>query len=238
MSLPFFYADGKLKEGSVIEPPEDTARHIVQVLRMREGEALIITDGRGDSARCEISTVSKKNCTLKVGAVISKPPFKHHITVAISLLKNAGRFEWFLEKAAENGINQIIPLLCERTEKQRFRKDRADSILISALQQSQQSWLTEINEPIDLKLFLHRQQDGRKYIAHCLEHDKNPLSRTINEDDSRSIILIGPEGDFSPDEIDMALVQGYKPVSLGETRLRTETAGLAAAILLKQLGSS
>ena len=236
MSLPFFFADLSLTEGSLIEPAEETAKHVVQVLRMRQGEQLILTNGRGQSAICTISSTSKKSCSLKVGMVETAAPFSHHITIAISLLKNASRFEWFLEKAAENGINRIVPLLCDRTEKQYFRKDRAQSILISAMQQSQQSWLTEIQDPIDIKKYLLLPQEGRKYIAHCLEQEKQSLAQAIPADIQRSILLIGPEGDFSPEEIELALIHSYIPVSLGHTRLRTETAGLAGAILLRQLG--
>jgi 16S rRNA (uracil1498-N3)-methyltransferase len=234
MSLPFFYVDSGLIEGTQIEPSEETARHIVQVLRMRDGEKIVITNGRGLAAGCTITSATKRNCTLAVGVVTTTPPFAHQVTIAISLLKNASRFEWFLEKAAETGINRIVPLLCSRTEKQHFRKDRAESILVSALQQSQQSWLTEIQEPVDFRKFFGLLPEGKKYIAHCMDQEKVSLAGAVRPDDKHSIILIGPEGDFTAEEVSLALEQGYKPVALGETRLRTETAGLVAAVLLRQ----
>ena len=236
MSLPFFFADLGLNEGSLIEPGEETAKHIVQVLRMGAGERMILTNGRGLAAECTITSVSKRSCTLKVGVVTNSAPSAHHITIAISLLKNSARFEWFLEKAAENGINKIIPLICARTEKQRFRKDRAEAILISAMQQSQQSWITEVSDPIDLKKYLASPHEGMKYIAHCDDQERHSLAQSIDANTTHSTILIGPEGDFTVEEIALAFQNGFTPVTLGDTRLRTETAGLVAAILLRQLG--
>lgn len=227
--LPFFYIDASLNEGAVIEPGEDTARHIVQVLRMREGEQLIFTDGRGRSAVCSIITTSKRSCTLKVGVVTVTPPRKYHITIAVSLLKNANRFEWFLEKATELGISRIVPLLCARTERQHFRKDRAEAIIISAMQQSQQSWLTELADPIDATAFISQRHEVDRYVAHCMEGEKLPITAIPAAD---ALVLIGPEGDFTPEEVAAALQNGFIPVSLGSTRLRTETAAMAAAVAL------
>lgn len=229
MSLPFFYVDTILTEGSVISPPEDTARHVVQVLRMREGEQMIITNGRGEAALCTITATAKKSCTLQAGTVTLTPERKRKLTIAISLLKNASRFEWFLEKAAELGVDRIIPLQCARTEKQHFRMDRAKTILISALQQSQQAWLTEITAVTSFESFLQQTFPGKSFIAHCEPSEKQALTGAGLD---AAIILIGPEGDFTPSEIDAAIKKGFIPVTLGETRLRTETAGIAAAVML------
>lgn len=229
MDFPFFYVDTILEEGSAITPPEDTARHMVQVLRMREGEQLIITNGQGRSALCTIQSTSKKSCTVTVGQVTVTPDRNRNITIAISLLKNANRFEWFLEKVAELGVSRVVPLQCTRTEKQHFRKDRAQNILVSALQQSQQSWLTEITEPISFDAFLQQSVSGSAFIAHCEPSEKQVLTGAGL---AAATILIGPEGDFTPSEISAAIQKGFIPVSLGETRLRTETAGIVAAVKL------
>ena len=158
----------------------------------------------------------------------------HHsqkITIAISLLKNTNRFEWFLEKVTEIGVSEIIPLICERTEKEKFRHDRMNQICISAMLQSQQVWLPVLHEPLPLsnqtiKQFIHQQ----KFIAHCYDGYKQQLNhQTINPS---SLILIGPEGDFTKAEIELAMQNNFVPVSLGETRLRTETAGVVAAAIL------
>lgn len=229
MDAPFFFVDAILQEGAVVTPPEDTARHMVQVLRMREGEQLVLTNGQGKSALCIIQSTSKKSCTILVGEVTVTPNRKKQITIAISLLKNANRFEWFLEKAAELGVSRVVPLQCTRTEKQHFRKDRAQTILVSALQQSQQAWLTEITELTSFDAFLQQSVSGNAFIAHCEPSEKQLLSGAGL---AAATILIGPEGDFTPSEIDAAIQKGFIPVTLGDTRLRTETAGIVAAVKL------
>lgn len=230
MSLPFFYVDAGLAEGALVVPDEDASKHIVQVLRMCEGDRLILTDGRGHSSECTIMSLDRRSCTLKAGSITVTPQRSHKVTLAVSLLKNASRFEWFLEKAAELGVSRIVPLRCGRTERQHFRKDRARSILVSAMQQSRQSWLTELEDPADVLPFISRPFPGRRYLAHCMEGEKAPLR--IAGNDEASLVLIGPEGDFTPEELTAALENGFLPVSLGQTRLRTETAGLAAAVML------
>ncbi|RYZ29126.1 MAG: 16S rRNA (uracil(1498)-N(3))-methyltransferase, partial [Chitinophagaceae bacterium] len=153
------------------------------------------------------------------------------ICIAISITKNASRFEWFLEKATEIGINEIIPLLCERTEKEKFRYDRMKGILVSAMLQSQQTWLPNLHQPTSFDEVIKQASHQQKFIAHCLPEQKQQLSSVIHH--LSSIILIGPEGDFTPAEIEAALQNNFIPVALGETRLRTETAGMVAAALLR-----
>ena len=152
--------------------------------------------------------------------------------LSVSLIKNSSRFEWFLEKAAEIGVTEIIPLLCERTEKEKFRSDRLQGVLISAMLQSQQTWLPHLQEPVELKNFLQVNQFSQKFIAHCEPTNKQQLSGYSISPSSKTVILIGPEGDFTPQEISTALENGFIPVTLGETRLRTETAGIVSAVLL------
>ncbi|MES1221018.1 MAG: RsmE family RNA methyltransferase, partial [Bacteroidota bacterium] len=155
------------------------------------------------------------------------------ISVAVSLIKNTSRFEWFLEKATEIGVNEIIPLICERTEKQKFREDRMRGILISAMLQSQQTWLPVLHEPVLFKKVIENSAHEQKFIAHCIEEKKLNLTKLVNYEMDSQIILIGPEGDFTKEEIDLAMHHHFRPVALGETRLRTETAAMVAATILK-----
>src|SRR6185312_13462142 len=161
------------------------------------------------------------------------PQAKPEITIAISLIKNRTRFEWFIEKATEIGIQSIIPLICKRTENIHFRRERMQSIITSAMLQSRQVWLPELSEPIKMSDVIKAQDCDQKFIAHCLEEEKKELRSDSAHSSDSKIILIGPEGDFTEDEIQSALQQNYIPVSLGATRLRTETAGIVAAVLLK-----
>ena len=233
MALPFFYINEYDTSQKEIVLDEDTSRHVVQVLRMKEGEKLNLTDGKGSLITAEIADAHKKHCLVKIINSRLTTHDSRKITIAISLLKNTSRFEWFLEKATEIGVSEIIPLICERTEKQKFRYDRMKGICISAMLQSQQSWLPVLHEPKQFSHLTIEQFDNQqKFIAHCEESgQKNSLStfQPLNH----STILIGPEGDFSKEEIELALQKDFIPVSLGETRLRTETAGIVAATLLK-----
>lgn len=232
MSLPYFYLShlDPLASNQVLD--EDNSRHVVQVLRMKEGEQLHLTDGKGNFVVATITEADKKKCKVNVLETRYVHPPKKTISIAISLLKNTSRFEWFLEKATEIGISEIIPLHCERTEKEKFRADRLQGILISAMLQSQQTWLPILHDPIAFPL-LFRQEEiidtPVKLIAHCAPGaNKQPLKAF----DKDVVLLIGPEGDFTKKEIDLALENHFTPVTLGETRLRTETAGVVAAVLL------
>ncbi len=236
MTLPFFYINDYNSSKNEIFLDEDTSRHIVQVLRMKQGEPLNLTDGKGNLFTTSIVDDHKKHCSVKVQDISQKEKEARKVSIAISLLKNANRFEWFLEKATEIGINEIIPLVCERTEKEKFRHDRMQNILISAMLQSQQCWLPVLHEPIAYEL-LFRQEEvlvmSQKFIAHCIEEEKRSLADLVNESLPSQIILIGPEGDFTPAEIEMAIHHHFDAVTLGQTRLRTETAGIVAATILK-----
>src|SRR6187455_2911945 len=163
MTLPFFYINEYNTAQKEIGLDEDTSRHVVQVLRMKEGEKLNLTDGKGNLITAEIIDDHKKHCAVKVQATSHGPRAAGKITIAISLLKNTNRFEWFLEKATEIGVSEIIPLICERTEKQKFRFDRMQGICISAMLQSQQVWLPVLHEPIGFEDLMMRQfEDGLK----------------------------------------------------------------------------
>ena len=235
MQLPFFYINQTTETGSTLTLNEETSKHVVSVLRMKQGEQLHLTDGKGTLLTVEIVNDHKKRCEVLIKSTDLQSRPATQVTIAISLLKNASRFEWFLEKATEIGVMQIFPLLCDRTERLHFRKERMESLLISAMLQSRQCWLPVLHEPLKYNEYLNAvpdSSDHQKLIAHCDElNPRNNLS-TIKAF-SHSTILIGPEGDFSSSEIQLAMDHKFLPVSLGETRLRTETAGIVAAVLLK-----
>ena len=226
---------------------EDNSKHIVQVLRMKKGERLNLTDGKGNLLTAEIIDDHKKHCRVEIidsrftspsaaEGLLKARHDSRRITIAISLLKNSNRFEWFLEKATEIGIHEIIPLICKRTEKQKFREDRMQNILISAMLQSQQCWLPVLHRPIEYELIFRQEEiihTSQKFIAHCIEEEKRNLADLVNETLSSQIILIGPEGDFTNEEVQLAMHNHFDAVSLGDTRLRAETAGIVAATILK-----
>ena len=236
MPLPFFYKSDIDVAATAVVLDEDTSKHIVQVLRMQNGEQLQLTDGKGTIFTCEITDNNRKKCSVEVIKTINYQPSTVNISIAISLIKNSSRFEWFLEKAIEIGVSEIVPLICTRTEKQNFKAERLQTILISAMLQSQQCWLPVMGEPVKYKNFIEATGAGQKFIAHCEnENDKQPLTNKLINQLTDKLILIGPEGDFTKDEIELALQNNFTPISLGNTRLRTETAGVVAATLLCHL---
>ena len=242
MLLPFFYIPNYDPANPEIVLDEDNSRHVIQVLRMKPGERLQLTDGRGHLLEGEIVDPHKKHCRVAVRELLTIPPPTANSTIAISPLKNASRFEWFLEKATEIGVSTIIPLLCDRTERQSIRADRLRNILVSAMLQSQQAWLPVLSEPMPFSQLVAHSAAGTNLIAHCLEAPRATanLASMVREHtagaagstDAGALILIGPEGDFTLEEVETALTAGYLPVSLGQNRLRTETAGVVAATLL------
>lgn len=233
MTFPFFYIsnyDGSQKQ---IVLDEDTSKHIIRVLRMKTGEQLNLTDGKGSLLTCGIIGEHKRHCEVEVLSSVIYPLSSKKITIAISLLKNSNRFEWFLEKATEMGVSEVIPLICERTEKEKFRYERMQGIRISAMLQSQQCWLPIVHEPVDFNKAIKGSHAEQKFIAHCMEEEKRELFGLVNVHLSSQLILIGPEGDFTKQEIELAVQHGLVPVSLGKTRLRSETAGVVAAAILQ-----
>lgn len=233
MELPFFYNENLMGEGNTLTVNEDTSRHLIQVLRMKTGDRLKLTDGKGKLLTCMVDEPHKKHCTVIIERSEILPGFSTAVTIAISLIKNPSRFEWFLEKATELGITSIVPLICERTEKERFRYDRMQGICISAMLQSQQAWLPALSEPVQFIDFIQSDRSELRLIAHCEEDKKLVINDVLVRAGSVSI-LIGPEGDFTSAEINLALKNGIVPVSLGSTRLRTETAGIAAVVLMRK----
>lgn len=229
MALPFFYQP-QIIATSFVLLTEETSKHCIQVLRMKVGERLQLTDGKGNTYIAAISKSDKRYCEVTIEETSFQPPCTKQVAICISLLKNATRFEWFLEKATELGVCEIIPLLCSRTERQNFRFDRMQSIVIAAMLQSQQVWLPILHQPTNVHTVLQSTVHTHKLIAHCEVGTKQVIG-SLGAIQSVQI-LIGPEGDFTTTEIDAALKNAYMPVSLGNTRLRTETAGVVAATLL------
>ena len=184
-----------------------------------------------------IREANKKNCIVNITEkqILEAP--KRKIQIALSLLKNSNRFEWFLEKATELGITEIVPLKCARTEKQQFRIGRMRGILESALIQSQQVWMPVLKDPQNFRDWVAETRADQQFIAHCEPGAKRHLSEMINTRLNSQCIGIGPEGDFTEEEIKLATKAGFIPVDLGENRLRSETAAVAAAALLKLIGA-
>lgn len=228
MALPFFYAPAITGDTPVLD--EANSRHAITVLRMQAGEALHLADGRGHLYTATIVDAHKKHCAVQIVSSVYTPPVDNPVAIAVSPLKNAARLEWFLEKATEIGVHSIKLMQCRRTEKQQVRTDRLQQILVSAMLQSQRSWLPELEGPLPFEQVLTSVTDQR-YIAHCLDADRVSLREAVRREGSK-LLLIGPEGDFTPEEIEAALAAGFGAVTLGNTRLRTETAALAGASLL------
>jgi len=233
MASPYFYFAhlAAMPEEFVLN--ENSSRHIVQVLRMQSGEDLRLTDGRGLSVLAKIREANKKKCIVQIIEKRKQEQPRQSVLIALSLLKNASRFEWFLEKSTELGVSEIIPLKAARTEKQQFRMDRMKSILESALIQSQQVWMPILHEPQNFNPWVEKVQADQKFIAHCEDGKKSKLSEMIETNSSSKLILIGPEGDFTDEEIKYAISHQFVAVELGENRLRSETAAVAAAAVFK-----
>lgn len=231
MSIPYFYQQDLPTYGSFLLN-EETSKHCIQVLRMKTGEQLNLTNGNGSLVQASIEKQDKKHCEVKLQSSSFQPKEGRNVSIAISLLKNTSRFEWFLEKATELGVSEIIPLLCKRTEKQQFRQDRMNNIVIAAMLQSQQVWLPILHIPTDIKTIINQQEPNlQRLMAHCESSSQKQTIPTLALQEYIQI-LIGPEGDFTSEEIELALTADFLPTSLGNTRLRTETAGIVAATLL------
>jgi 16S rRNA (uracil1498-N3)-methyltransferase len=231
MPLPIFY-QANIASTDAIILNEETSKHCIQVLRMEAGNELIVTDGKGNIYTCTIASAHKKNTVVSITTHEQLAAAAAEKVIAISLLKNASRFEWFVEKAVELGITAIVPLLCSRTEKQQFKYERVHNIVVSAMLQSQQFWLPTLYKPTTFKeaiaLFKNYSQP---YIAHCYNNAPKQILPNISTT-SNCITFIGPEGDFTVPEISYAIENNFTALSLGNTRLRTETAALKAAVAM------
>lgn len=203
------------------------SKHIIKVLRKKDTDILHVTNGAGCLFETEITLASDSKCTVKIISFEKKPKSKYHLHLAVAPTKMNDRYEWFLEKATEIGVHEITPIICDRSERKVINNERFDKIILAAMKQSNELYLPKLNETITLKDFLKTKIEGLQLIAHCEETDKKTLKSVLKPNEDITM-LIGPEGDFSEKEIALAIENEFVAVSLGNTRLRTETAAIVA----------
>jgi 16S rRNA (uracil1498-N3)-methyltransferase len=213
---------------------EEESKHCIRVLRLEEDDKIYLVDGRGGFYETHIIEAHPKRCMVQVLDVkLNYGKRNYRLHMAISPLKSLDRFEWFLEKATEIGIDEITPIITQRSEKRELKLERSNKIIESAMKQSKKAFHPKLNEAIAFSKFLENDNaEEIKLIAHCLESDKKSVDDYRTNEHKNYLILIGPEGDFTEDEIKAATLKGYTPLSLGDARLRTETAGIKATALI------
>ncbi|TDO20098.1 16S rRNA (uracil(1498)-N(3))-methyltransferase [Pedobacter duraquae] len=215
---------------------EEESRHCSKVLRLGIGDQVSLVDGRGGLYQAEIASETKRQVTLKViSTTLAYQKRNHHLHIAVAPTKNIERLEWFLEKATEIGIDEITPIICAHSERKVIKEDRLVKVITAAVKQSLQAYHPQLNPAISFADFIRKESGAQKMIAHCIDDTSRTYISDIAQPHAAYLILIGPEGDFSPAEIDSALQSGFKPLTLGNTRLRTETAALAACFELNYL---
>ena len=224
--MQLFYNPDINTNTTVFSFDKNESRHIIKVLRNKEGDLLHITNGKGYLFNAEITSGNEKKCTIKiVSAELKAKPWKYYLHIAITPTKMNDRYEWFLEKATEIGIDEITPLICDNSERKAIKMERFKKVIISAMKQSLKFQLPILNEPMKFEEFIKKEPSGSRLIAHCEETEKQSLKLESLTHDNITV-MIGPEGDFTGKEIDSALQHKFIPLSLGTSRLRTETAGM------------
>ena len=211
---------------------DEESKHCSKVLRLGVGDVVHLIDERGGLYKAQINEANKKHVQLLV--IEHQQEYgkrNHHLHIAIAPTKNIDRLEWFLEKATEIGIDEITPIICDRSERKIIKEERLEKVITSAVKQSLTAYHPQLNKAISFADFITKNKETEKFIAHCMDGAKPYINQIVNIHQSY-LILIGPEGDFTPAELNVALQNGYKPVTLGNTRLRTETAALAACFEL------
>lgn len=232
MDKTIFYAPDIQQDNTL---PQDESAHCVRVLRKKEGDEILITDGKGHFFDAEIVDAHQKHCVVNITQTRVEPkPWSNYLQIAFAPTKNLDRIEWFAEKATEIGIDHFTPLLCRYSERKEIKLPRIEKILISAMKQSQKAVLPQLDEMISFSSFIRKPFDGQKFIAHCYPQEKQ-LLKHIYKANGNVLLLIGPEGDFSEQEVEEALKYGFEPISLGESRLRAETAALVACNTIQVL---
>ena len=210
------------------ELSEEEAAHALRVLRLQEGESIEITDGKGNLYNARIASIKGKHCYIEPVAPTCVPKsWTASVHLAIAPTKNMDRIEWLAEKATEIGLDALTFLNCRFSERKVIKTERVERIVVSAMKQSLKYRKPQVCEMIDFKKFIAEERAGDKFIAHCYDSERVLLKDVMRQGEDVTV-LVGPEGDFSPEEVEMAIKAGYKPVSLGSSRLRTETAGLVA----------
>ena len=225
--MQLFYFKDINEQSTSFSFDKEESKHIAKVLRKKEGDILFVTNGLGFLFKTEIAIASDSKCTVTIVSFEKQEQSKIHLHLAVAPTKMNDRYEWFLEKATEIGVQEITPIICDHSERKVIKTERFDKILLSAMKQSNQYFLPILNDPIIFKEFVKKQFNGQKFIAHCEETDKKTLKSVLKTSEDCTI-LIGPEGDFSVKEIEIALEKQFIPISLGNTRLRTETAAVVA----------
>lgn len=215
---------------------EEESKHITKVLRKKEGDILNITNGKGYWFEAKIISADMKKCTAEIFDTTKIHPTKHWLHMAVAPTKLNDRFEWFLEKATEIGVNEITPIICERSERKTIKIERMRKVVQAGMKQSLQTYLPKLNEAITYKEFMAETDEGLHFIAHCQDGEKVDLKRRVAPDKDVTI-LIGPEGDFSKSEIELAYEKGFLPISLGRNRLRTETAAIVACTIVTTINN-
>lgn len=211
-----------------VQLPEEEAHHLRNVLRLGPGNRLMVTDGKGLCCEATVSGFVKKSVLIETHECALVPEPRARVHIAVAPTKNADRFEWMVEKATEAGVSSITPLLCQHSERKTVNMSRLHKVMVSAARQSERFWFPSIHPPVDCRSLFSSDIVGSRFIAHCASGAKVEPARLTAESDCH--VLIGPEGDFSMDEISDAIAHGFQPVSLGDFRLRTETAALFAVI--------
>lgn len=209
--------------------PESDSAHCIRVLRMKEGDTITVIDGKGYIYNCRLLDANPKRATVDILSKTFQPTFwKNNITVAVAPTKHLDRMEWLVEKLTEVGVNNIVPLLCRYSERKEIKTERLQKIAISAMKQSLKTFLPEILPMTPIAEFLRNDNSEQKFVAYCAPQIPRQLLSSLYVPNKSVTILIGPEGDFSQEEITAAIQFGYKPITLGEARLRTETAAFVA----------
>lgn len=232
-AMQLFYAPDLVPPEHTLD--EEESKHCVRVLRMGVGDRLSVTDGRGNLYRCEVVDADPRRCRIRVVDCQSEfERLPYRLTMAVAPTKNADRFEWFLEKATEVGVAEIVPLETEHSERRSFKAERGEKVITAAMKQSLKAYRPVLHPLTEFRKAVERPFEGRKFIAHC-DPARTPvgkayLTHTLQRGES-AVIFIGPEGDFSPAEIDFALAHGFEEITLGTQRLRTETAAVVATVM-------
>ena len=210
------------------EMPETESQHCARVLRMKEGATLFITDGKGYFYRAQLLQANPKSCIVAIEEELPQPKeWNFDLHIAFAPTKKLDRIEWFVEKSTEIGIDRFSPLNCRFSERRNIKTTRIEKIMVSAMKQSQKCRLPQFDEMVKFDEFIKQPFDGQKFIAHCYNSPKQALTE-ICKKNTNTLILRGPEGDFSEEEVAKSVEQGFTPISLGNSRLRTETAALVA----------
>ncbi|WP_310557590.1 16S rRNA (uracil(1498)-N(3))-methyltransferase [Flavobacterium sp.] len=225
--MQLFYNPDINSDSNTFSFDKEESKHIVKVLRKLEGDILYVTNGLGYLFSTEITLATERKCTVIIKNTQKNNSTDFYLHLAVAPTKMNERFEWFLEKATEIGIHEITPIICNNSERKIIKTERLDKVIQSAMKQSLQYFLPKLNEPISFTDFINKNHDGNLCIAHCEETDKK-LLKSIIKPKQKYTLLIGPEGDFSEKEIQLAIQNQYIPISLGNTRLRTETAAIVA----------